>query len=449
MNENDQPLAALPAMPSRREMLTTAISALGAAGVVCVGTGPAMAVGTSDERYHRGLQVLKQVGGAGYDVQIKKLAEVAPDLARFTVEFPYGDLLSRPGLDLRLRELSTVAALIALGSVQPQLKYHMAGFLNAGGQPRELVELLFVAAAVVGFSPTINATNLVREVFKDRQLAFEAIAPDRNDGTDSHRKGVEALAKLTKGSPGRYLESFAAISPDLARLTVEFEFGEILARGGLDPKVRQLAIISMLAAAGNRTEALRLHIEGGLGAGLSRTEIIEALMQLSAYAGFPTALNAFSFANAVFKELDQRPVPPVSTVDVPPMPTESRASRMERGLATLSKTSAAAGQAVVNSFNDLAPDIGRQIVEHAYGDIFSRPGLDIKVRELTAVAALTAVATKAADVPLRVHINAALTAGATRDEVIETILNVTPYFGYPVVQQAMRIAGEVFAKRPA
>jgi 4-carboxymuconolactone decarboxylase len=88
------------------------------------------------------------------------------------------------------------------------------------------------------------------------------------------------------------------------------------------------------------------------------------------------------------------------------------------------------------------------IVEHSYGDVFSRPGIDPKIRELTACAALAAVATKTTEAPLRVHINAALNAGASRKEVLETLLNLVPYSGYPVVQQAVRIAGEEFAKRP-
>src|SRR5690606_9359639 len=74
---------------------------------------------TRAERFARGSEVLKRIGGAGYDIPVNRLAQVAPDLARFTVEFAYGDILSRPGLDLRLRQIATVAALMAHGSVQP------------------------------------------------------------------------------------------------------------------------------------------------------------------------------------------------------------------------------------------------------------------------------------------------------------------------------------------
>ena len=129
----------------------------------------ASAGGTGAERYSRGIEVLKRIGGAGYDIPLHRLAQVAPDLARFTVEFAYGDILSRPGLDLRLRQIATVAALMAHGSVQPQLKYHMTGFLNAEGEAqgrRVGVEVDRSGAVLVGE----DVGNAVWRVTTDTRL---------------------------------------------------------------------------------------------------------------------------------------------------------------------------------------------------------------------------------------------------------------------------------------
>ncbi|MGN6315633.1 carboxymuconolactone decarboxylase family protein [Trinickia sp.] len=407
----------------------------------------ACAGGTGAERYSRGMEMLKRIGGAGYDIPVHRLAQVAPDLARFTVEFAYGDILSRPGLDLRLRQVATVAALMAHGSLQPQLKYHMTGFLNAGGEPAELVEMLFQAVAILGFPVAINAVGIVREIFRERDLAFDPIAPVSDDGAARYQRGLEVLDDLM-ANPQEYMAKLESTSPELARWSVEFAFGEIFAREGLDPKARQIAIISMLAAAGNRSDQLRLHMEAGVKWSLSRTEITEALMQLAVYAGFPSALNAFAVANAVFTKPEQNEKEEAGArVSANAIVSETHKARGERGLATLAKTSAQAGEAVVNSFNDLAPDIGRAIVEHSYGDIFSRPGLDAKTRELAACSALAAVGSKATETPLRVHAHAALTAGATQAEIVETLLNLLPYRGYPAVEESMRIVGEEFNKR--
>ncbi len=117
-------------------------------------------------------------------------------------------------------------------------------------------------------------------------------------------------------------------------------------------------------------------------------------------------------------------------------------SRYQRGLAQIEAISGAHGANVVKSLEDIAPDLGRYIVEFAYGDIFARPGLDRKTRELATVAALTAMGTAVAQ--LKVHMQAALHVGASRQEIIETILQMIPYAGFPAALNAVTVAREVF-----
>jgi 4-carboxymuconolactone decarboxylase len=122
-----------------------------------------------------------------------------------------------------------------------------------------------------------------------------------------------------------------------------------------------------------------------------------------------------------------------------PMPDD----RYQRGLAQLEAVSGPHGAAVVESLNDIAPDLGRYIVEFAYGDVFARPGLDVKTRELATVAGLTAMGTAAPQ--LKVHMQAALRVGATRQELIETVMQMIPYAGFPAALNAVAVAREVFA----
>jgi 4-carboxymuconolactone decarboxylase len=117
--------------------------------------------------------------------------------------------------------------------------------------------------------------------------------------------------------------------------------------------------------------------------------------------------------------------------------------RYQRGLAQLKAVSGPHGAAVVESLNDIAPDLGRYIVEFAYGDVFARPGLDVKTRELATVAGLTAMGTAAPQ--LKVHMQAALRVGATRHELIETVMQMIPYAGFPAALNAVAVAREVFA----
>jgi alkylhydroperoxidase/carboxymuconolactone decarboxylase family protein YurZ len=88
---------------------------------------------TSQQRFARGMEVLRKIRGEGFDVPIKRLAEISPDLARFTVEYPYGDVISQQGLDLRLRQITTVSALMAQGNSQPQNNTPSLSSSRSGG----------------------------------------------------------------------------------------------------------------------------------------------------------------------------------------------------------------------------------------------------------------------------------------------------------------------------
>ena len=94
-----------------------------------------------------------------------------------------------------------------------------------------------------------------------------------------------------------------------------------------------------------------------------------------------------------------------------------------------------------------APDLGRWIVEFIFGDIYSRPGLSLRDRQIANVAALTALGT--APGTLRVHINGALNAGVSEEEVLEIVLQMAAYAGFPAAANALAVAREVFAHRVA
>ncbi|MER8779275.1 carboxymuconolactone decarboxylase family protein [Mesorhizobium sp. M0977] len=137
--------------------------------------------------------------------------------------------------------------LLADGSAQPQLKFHIAGFLNAGGTPEAIVELLFVSVAVLGFPATVNAVGIVRSVFAERELAFQPIKPATGDGAGRGWAGREMLERLVAGDAQGYFDRFAGTAPDLAQLSIDFGFGEALARDGLDHKAKLLAITIWLS----------------------------------------------------------------------------------------------------------------------------------------------------------------------------------------------------------
>lgn len=128
------------------------------------------------DRYRKGWQKLKEIDGEAGEKVIESLQDIAPDLARFVIEFPFGDVFSRPGLDLKSREIATVAALTALGNAQPQLKVHIHAALNVGCTPEEIVEVVMQMAVYAGFPSALNGMMLVKQVFAERDITLQSQA---------------------------------------------------------------------------------------------------------------------------------------------------------------------------------------------------------------------------------------------------------------------------------
>lgn len=117
------------------------------------------------DRYARGWQKLTQIDGEVGEKVVAALAPIAPDFGRMLIEFGFGDIYSRPQLDLRAREIATIAALAALGNAQPQLKIHIEAALNVGCTREEIVEVFMQMALYAGFPAALNALFAAREVF--------------------------------------------------------------------------------------------------------------------------------------------------------------------------------------------------------------------------------------------------------------------------------------------
>lgn len=119
----------------------------------------------SDSRYERGQLALAQIDGDAGQAVIDSLADIAPDLGRYVIEFGFGDIYSRPGLDLRSREVATIAALTAMGNARPQLKVHIKAGLNVGLSQHEIVETIMQMAVYAGFPAALNGISAAKEVF--------------------------------------------------------------------------------------------------------------------------------------------------------------------------------------------------------------------------------------------------------------------------------------------
>ena len=125
------------------------------------------------ERYRHGLAKLEEIDGDEGDRVLAGLRAIAPDFATYVVEFPFGDIFSRPGLDLRTRELAMVAALTAMATAPAQLRVHIQAALNVGATPEEILEVVMQMAVFAGFPAALNGLAAAKEVFAGRNARGE------------------------------------------------------------------------------------------------------------------------------------------------------------------------------------------------------------------------------------------------------------------------------------
>ncbi|MCQ9342556.1 carboxymuconolactone decarboxylase family protein [Corynebacterium kozikiae] len=117
-------------------------------------------------------------------------------------------------------------------------------------------------------------------------------------------------------------------------------------------------------------------------------------------------------------------------------------ARRKHGQDVLSRIDGHLGEAVIDSLADISPALGHHIAAFAFGDIYDRPGLDPRSRQLVTLGALTALG--GCEPQLKVHINAALNVGLTREEITESFLHAAVYCGFPRALNATFAAQEVF-----
>lgn len=131
-------------------------------------------------RFERGFAKLQEIDGDAGQRVIDALADVAPDLARYVIEFAFGDVYQRPGLDLRTRELITVASLTTQGAI-PQLRVHINGALNVGCSPAEVMETIIQMAIYAGFPAALNGAFALKEVLAERMALHDNKADAQRD----------------------------------------------------------------------------------------------------------------------------------------------------------------------------------------------------------------------------------------------------------------------------
>ncbi len=276
-------------------------------GQICCGqTTDTGAKVEHSERYKRGWEKLKEIDGEAGEKVINCLKDISTYLGKFIIEYAFGDVYTRGGLDLKSKEIAVVSALTAMGTAQPQLKVHINGALNTGSTVNEIKEVILQMSSYSGFPSAINSMNALKEVLKERNEhgIKDKVGKVANNKKQNERLelGKRELSKLDSLQVKKLEEKYNDFSPDLVKFILEYGYGDIFSRDNLEPKYRQIATISALTVLGNAQPQLKFHVNAGLNIGLSETEIKEIMILMTVYAGFPSAINGINVLKEVLNE---------------------------------------------------------------------------------------------------------------------------------------------------
>ncbi len=244
-------------------------------------------------------EALRQRGEAmrarlfGQDAGAAERGDSAPGFRQLMSEAVYGGIWSRPGLALADRMICTLAA---LGAVQrlPQLRQYVAAALNIGLEPRTIQEILIQVGIYAGFSASEEALEVARAVFAERGVSIPAKAA-RDDSLDTlSARGRDLLQELhgERGAQG-YASPDNPVTGALYPVAIQYGYGEIWCRPGLDRRQRALCAVAGFTALRLESQVKKFG-QSALNVGLTRTEVIEAVIQTAPMSGFAPALNALA-----------------------------------------------------------------------------------------------------------------------------------------------------------
>jgi len=215
-------------------------------------------------------------------------------------EASYGAIWSRPGLALEDRMVCALAALAAVQRL-PKLRRHVGAALDLGLTPQAIVEVLIQIGIYAGFAASEEAVEAAAAEFAARQVAM----PEEPARTDSLEALTERGRKLMEQLHGdRARQGYAApgntVTGTLYPLAIQYGYGEIWFQPGLD--LRQRALVAVAAFTALKLGQVEKFGESALNLGLSRPEVIEAIIQTAPLSGFAPALNALGALSEALAE---------------------------------------------------------------------------------------------------------------------------------------------------
>ncbi|MZI79803.1 4-carboxymuconolactone decarboxylase [Clostridium butyricum] len=245
---------------------------------------------------------------------------------------------------------------------------------------------------------------------------------------------IKSSEKIQKQLWGDRNSELMTSDSEFYEIMKRFIYGEVWQHGNLEPKIRELIIISVNIT-NNNMEQCAEHVEAALNIGISPVEIKETLYQCAPYVGFSKVQNAIVVTNQIFEEKGVKL----------PLENQSTTTENNRIAKGIEVQKSIFGSKNIDNLRANAPDNLKHIQDYlsgyCFGDICGRNGLDIKIRELITFIIIATLG--GCENQLRAHIEGNAAIGNDKETLLNVITQCMPYIGFPRTLNAITCINEV------
>jgi len=223
---------------------------------------------------------------------VSTLARTDPELIEIFDNFAFDEVLQHGSLDIRVRLMTQLAALIACQALR-EFRVMLGAALTVGVTPVEAKEIVYQSVPYVGMGKVFDFIHATNEVLTERGVALPLPGQSTTHPADRAEKGL-AIQKRIIGADvvDRLYASSLRDQLHIQRLLSSNCFGDHYTRTGIDVPTRELLTLSFLVALGGCDSQVRGHVAANLHVGNDRARLIEVVTQLLPFVGYPRTLNA-------------------------------------------------------------------------------------------------------------------------------------------------------------
>ena len=250
---------------------------------------------------------------------------------RAWLEFTYGALFKRKGLDDRTRLLVSIAQFLALGEME-EFERQIPSALSVGATPREVLEVVLQSTVYIGYVKASRGARLCVKVLErlgrmdeitSTQLPLEGRMPQRSLADERKKwpaaksaeetawrerllekygwSGVSTRIRTQNHQSNDAIDTYDRVDPHYLGLWFDFIYGELYPRGIIDDRTRLLMMVGICLALDEPVQ-LANHIRGAMLLGATPREVLEVIVQSTAYVGMPATVQTVRVLDRIAKE---------------------------------------------------------------------------------------------------------------------------------------------------